>query len=144
VQLTRDVQRCEFEGVRAHRSRNAGGPILTRVLVGGFALALAAIGVTAVVAPRMSSEQFGIPTADPDALMYVRTTGARDVLLAAILVRVIDRPAVARRVLGSVSVLGLIDATILTARHGLRPQLALHLGGFVAMALSALIIERDG
>jgi Domain of unknown function (DUF4267) len=50
-----------------------------------MSLALVAIGAAAVVAPRTASSQFGIVSADPRALGFVRAMGVRDVALGILL-----------------------------------------------------------
>lgn len=57
---------------------------LTLAVLG--ALAFLAIGVAALVAPKTSSEQYGLPSSDPYALAFVRALGARDVVLGLIVV----------------------------------------------------------
>ena len=48
------------------------------------ALAFLAIGVAALVAPKMSSEQYGLPSSEPFALAFVRALGVRDLVLGLI------------------------------------------------------------
>lgn len=115
---------------------------MRRALAGATALGLAALGAGALVAPRVSASQFGIPTRDPAALAFVRAAGARDLALGGIVLASLRDPVMLRRVLGWVSLVGLCDAITLAAARGLRPQHAVHLGGFAALALLALARDR--
>jgi hypothetical protein len=55
--------------------------IYLSVLVG---LAALVVGLSALFFPEKSSAGFGVKTAHPDALVYVRATGARDVFIGLI------------------------------------------------------------
>jgi hypothetical protein len=115
---------------------------MTRTLGLGFATLFLALGTGAVVAPRFSAGQYGVPSDDRDALAFVRATGARDALLGAlILASRGERPAL-RRTMAWSSLVGLADAGILLARRGPRLQHAVHLGGFAALALAALALRE--
>lgn len=54
-------------------------------LAGMAAIALMAIGIGALVAPRASALQYGIVVDDPRALAFLRAMGIRDVALGAVL-----------------------------------------------------------
>ncbi len=115
---------------------------MARTLGLGFAALFLALGAGAVAAPRFSAGQYGVPSDDPDALAFVRATGARDALLGALIAASLhDRPAL-RRALAWSSLAGLADAAILLARRGPRPQHAVHLSGFAALALAALALRE--
>jgi len=47
-------------------------------------LALCALGVGAMVAPRPSARGYGLPSSDPTALTFIRAMGARDLVLGLI------------------------------------------------------------
>lgn len=49
------------------------------------AAGLVAIGVGALVAPRMASVQYGIVLDDPRALAFIRAMGVRDVMIGVVL-----------------------------------------------------------
>ena len=70
------------------------GWILSALVV----VSLVAIGLGAVVAPRMASTQFGLAVDDPRALGLVRAMGMRDVVIGGLLGLV--AVAQARQVLG--------------------------------------------
>lgn len=114
---------------------------MERTLAGTLALALTAVGALAVAAPKLSAGQYGLPTDDPGGLGFVRATGARDMLLGLLVFGVIDDAPRLRRALGIVSLAGLADAAALGSVRGWRPQHAIHLSGFAALALAALAVR---
>ena len=98
--------------------------------------AFAAIGSAALIAPRLSASQYGLPTVDSTALALVRAVGARDLAIGGALIsNRANRPALARICLWS-TVAALADAAAVASVHGLRPQHAVHLSGAVALALA--------
>jgi hypothetical protein len=101
------------------------------------AAGLALFGTGALIAPKMFAGQFGLPTEDPVALAFVRATGARDLVLGALIFASQDDPRSLGRILAFSSLLGLADAFALASVRGLRPQHLVHLGGFVALLLAA-------
>jgi hypothetical protein len=103
---------------------------------------LIAVGLGAVVAPRTSAVIFGVPVADRSTSAYVRATGARDVILGAIVLASLQDPRALRRVLAWTSLVGLTDAIVLAAARGPRVQHVAHLGGFAALAVAALAVRR--
>jgi hypothetical protein len=114
---------------------------MVRLLSGAIGAALVVVGGGAAIAPSFSAAVFGLPTDDRTAQAYVRTVGARDVILGAIVLTSLgDRPAL-RRALGWTSLIGLADAFAVLAIRGPRLQHVAHLGGFAALALAALIVE---
>jgi hypothetical protein len=110
----------------------------------GLAALFIAIGGGALVAPRFSARQFGVPVADEnaDALAFVRATGARDVLLGGLILASLGERAALRRTLAWSSLVGLADAGIVLARRGPRFAHVFHLGGFAALALVALALRE--
>jgi uncharacterized protein DUF4267 len=112
-----------------------------RTLAGGLAVVFTVIGVGGIIAPELSAGQFGIPTADPAALAFVRAAAVRDVIIGGIVFASLDEPKTLRRVLGWSSIVGLGDALAVASVRGLRPQHVLHLGGFAALALLALSMD---
>jgi len=115
--------------------------MMQRTLAAGAAVLLTVIGTGGVIAPRISAGQFGIPTADPAALAFVRAAGLRDVILGALVFGSLGDVKTLRRVLGWTSLVGLGDAVTVAALRGLRPQHVLHVGGFAALALLALTLD---
>ena len=101
------------------------------------AAGLALFGTGALIAPKTFAGQFGLPTEDPVALAFVRATGARDLVLGALIFASQDDPPSLGRILAFSSLLGLADAFALASVHGLRPQHLVHLGGFVALLVAS-------
>jgi hypothetical protein len=96
----------------------------------------AAIGIGALVAPRPSAAQYGLPTENPIALAFVRALGARDLAIGGALIsNRDDRPALARICFWS-TIAAAADAAAVGSIHGLRPQHAIHIGGALALALA--------
>jgi hypothetical protein len=114
---------------------------MERTLGLGFAAAFLALGAGAVLAPRFSAGQYGVPSDDPAALAFVRATGVRDALLGGLILTSLGERAALRRVLGWSSLVGLADAGIVLARRGPQFQHAVHLSGFAALALAALALR---
>lgn len=59
------------------------GIVLARL----FALALVALGIGAIAAPKPSSRGYGLPSDDSNALAFVRGMGVRDLVLGIIVAR---------------------------------------------------------
>ena len=103
---------------------------------------LIGVGVAALVAPRTMAAVFGMPTDDPTAIAYSRAACLRDAIIGGIVLTTPDEPKALKRVVVWASAIGLLDAVLLAATRGPRWQHALHLGGFVAVALLGLTIAR--
>ena len=114
---------------------------MQRTLAGGLAVLFTVIGAGGVIAPKLSAGQFGIPTDDPAALAFVRAAAVRDVIIGGIVFASLDEPKTLKRVLGWSCIVGLGDALAVASVRGLRPQHAIHLGGFAALALLALSMD---
>jgi len=99
---------------------------------------LLGIGAGAVVAPRTMAKTFGVPVEDGAALTYLRAACVRDAIVGALLLAVLDDDAARRRALALSSLIGLADAIVIAAGHGIRPSHALHASGFLAVAALAL------
>ncbi|GAC1576617.1 MAG: hypothetical protein NVS3B7_09600 [Candidatus Elarobacter sp.] len=112
-----------------------------RPLFAGIAAVFAAIGAGAIVAPKMSAGQFGLPTNDPVALACIRGMGARDLVIAAIVATSLNEPRALRRALGWASLVGLADALVVAVARGPRPQHAVHLAGFAGLVAAALSVR---
>ena len=98
--------------------------------------AFGAIGLGALVAPGLSSAQYGLPTTDPTALALVRALGARDLAIGGALIsNRADRRALARICFWS-TIVAAADAAAVGSVHGLRPQHAIHFSGALALALA--------
>jgi hypothetical protein len=113
--------------------------------LGGLAFTL--IGLGALFAPHLSSEQYGLPTTDRAALALVRAVGARDLVLGIIVLLLLaSRDREALELVLIVSVLAAAgDATAVTlGRDDAGPrQLAVHVGGAGAL-LVAWRLVRSG
>lgn len=82
-------------------------------------LGLVAIGVAALVAPRVSSFQYGIVMDDPRALAFVRAMGVRDLVLGVVLALLAleqAREALAGAMF-AVALIAVIDFAVVTADH---------------------------
>lgn len=111
--------------------------------LGGIAFFL--IGIGALLAPGISSEQYGLPTTDRAALALIRAIGARDLVLGIIvLVLLARRERGALEVVLAASILAAAgDATaVVTGRADAGPrQLAVHVGGAAALAVAWRLIR---
>jgi hypothetical protein len=104
--------------------------------------AFALIGVGALAAPKLSAEQYGLPTSDPTALALVRALGARDLAIGGALISSRgDRPALARICFWS-TIVALADAAAVAGVRGLRPQHVVHVGGGLALALAGYAFRK--
>jgi Domain of unknown function (DUF4267) len=112
---------------------------VVKLLAGG---GLIGVGVAALVAPRTMAAVFGMPTDDPIALAYSRAACLRDGIIGGIVLTTPDEPEALKRVVLWASAIGLLDAVLLAVTRGPRRQHALHLGGFLAVALLGLTIAR--
>lgn len=112
---------------------------------GGFAFF--AVGIGALLAPAISSAQYGLPTTDRTALALIRAIGARDVVLGIIVLLLLaGRNRGALEVVLAVSVLAAVgDATaVVSGRSDAGPrQLGVHAGGAAAL-LVAWQLVRSG
>jgi hypothetical protein len=112
-------------------------PPMSRGVAAAIAVALAGTGLTAIAAPRLGLRAYGLPSAEPVALAMARACGARDLVLGLLVARSLgDRP-VLRRTLAFTTLAALADAAAVASVRGLRPAHAFHLGGALALALSA-------
>ena len=81
-----------------------------------MAFGLVAVGVAALVAPRVSSSQYGIVMDDPRALAFIRAMGVRDVvigILLALLALERGREALAWAMF-AVALVALVDLAVVT------------------------------
>jgi hypothetical protein len=98
--------------------------------------AFAAIGAGAIIAPKTSAGQYGLPTEDPSALAFVRALGARDIAIGGALIsNRDDRPALARICFWS-TIAALADAAAVGSVRGLRLQHVVHISGALALILA--------
>jgi hypothetical protein len=114
---------------------------LKRCLPAVLGAALVAVGTSAVIAPSFASRAFGLPSDDPIARAFMRAAGVRDLIIGGIVLGSLgDRPAL-RRTLGWTSLIGLADAITIFGMRGPALQHVGHVGGFVTLAVAALILE---
>ena len=111
------------------------------MLFGGIAAVFAAIGAGAIVAPKASSGQYGLPSDDRGALAFVRGMGARDLVIAGMIFSSLREPAALRRVLGWASLVGLADGCIVGLARGPKRQDAVHVAGFAGLVVAALLVR---
>jgi hypothetical protein len=111
--------------------------------IGG--LAFIAIGVGGLLAPGISSAQYGLPTTDRTALALVRAIGARDVVLGIIvLVLLATRNRSALELVLGVSIIAAAgDASaVTTGRDDAGPrELAVHVGGATALFVAWRLVR---
>ena len=111
-------------------------------LAAAFGVALLGLGTGAILAPRWSSAQYGLPTDNPTALALIRALGARDIALGGAFLASLN----SRRALATLSacatLVALTDAAVVGTVHGWRPQHLIHLSGAAATTLAALAYAR--
>jgi hypothetical protein len=111
--------------------------------LGGFAFF--ALGIGALIAPGISSAQYGLPATDRTALALVRAVGARDLVLGIIVLLLLaarNRSAL-ELVLGVSTLAALGDAVAVTSgrsESGPR-QLGVHVGGAAALLLAWQLVR---
>lgn len=109
------------------------------------AAALLAIGVGAIVAPRMSSAQYGLPLDDARALQWVRALGVRDIAIGLVVLAllVMGEARALCWTIGLSAVVAVGDLTIVGL--GARPlpwrSVALHGAGAVGMLVTAALVH---
>lgn len=113
-------------------------------------VALVIIGIAALVAPRASSSQYGIVTADPRALALIRAMGVRDVVLGALVALLALQEARGALVwamlalaLVAVVDLGLVmaDRRASAATRAFDGSCRLHAAGVIGLLLTAAILH---
>jgi hypothetical protein len=111
--------------------------------LGGFAFF--ALGIGALIAPGISSAQYGLPTTDRAALAFVRAVGARDLVLGIIVLLLLatrNRSAL-ELVLGVSAIAAAGDALAVSGgRSDAGPeQLGVHAGGAAALLLAWQLVR---
>jgi hypothetical protein len=121
-------------------------------MIGSIVAALAgcaffAVGIGALLAPGISSMQYGLPTTDRAALALVRAIGARDLVLGIIVLLLLAgrNRAALEIVLGASLLAAAGDAAAVTSgRSDAGPrQLVVHAAGAAAL-LAAWRLVRSG
>ncbi|GAC1418790.1 MAG: hypothetical protein NVSMB5_10420 [Candidatus Velthaea sp.] len=108
-------------------------------------IAFVAVGIGALAAPGPSSKQYGLATADPKALAFVRAVGVRDLVLGIIVLALViagDRGALA--LVLAVSILAAIGdaAAVFSARRDASVRdVPIHIGGALALALAWVLVR---
>lgn len=123
------------------------GWILSAVVI----LSLLAIGLAGMVAPRRSSEQYGIALDDPRALAFIRAMGVRDAVIGGLLALMAF--ARARDMLGwgmcVTASIALVDLLVVTADRRISGSATgsrldavrlLHAGGAVGLLVAASVL----
>ena len=108
-----------------------------RTLGTGLAGIFVAIGAGAMVAPKMSAFQYGLPSDDPTTLAWVRASGARDLALGIILFGTLGDPRRARDAFAWSTLISGMDAVAVASVRGLRLNHVIHVGGSLALAYVA-------
>jgi hypothetical protein len=109
-------------------------------------LALIAVGVGALLAPRMASQQFGIVLDDPRALAFIRAIGARDLLIGVLLLLLAvagSRELLAWAMAAS-ALIALVDYAVVSAAGAGSRARALHAIGGIGILLAALAVATLG
>ncbi len=108
-------------------------------------LAFFAIGIGALFAPGLSSEQYGLPTSDRAALAFIRAVGARDIVLGIIVLLLLaSRNRAGLEVVLAASILAAAgDATaVLTGRSDAGPRhIAVHAGGAAGLSIAWALVR---
>jgi hypothetical protein len=111
--------------------------------LGGLAFFM--IGIGALLAPGLSSEQYGLPVTDRAALALVRAVGARDLALGIIILLLLaGRNRGALELVLGVSILAALgDAAAVSAGRGdAGPrQLGVHAGGAAALLVAWSLVR---
>ena len=109
-------------------------------------VSLLALGLGVLVAPRKSSEQYGIVLDDPRALALLRAMGVRDAVIGGllalmVLARAREMLAWGIAVTASIAVVDYLvvtaDRRITTSHTGLDAARLLHAGGAVGLLVTA-------
>ncbi len=115
---------------------------MTLALLG--AIAFIAIGIAALVAPKTSSEQYGLPSTEPFALALVRALGVRDFALGFILLGLVLGKAhfAILFTLSFSAVIAIIDAMIVNRERGAaaRKSYLTHIVGGAGCLVASLAI----
>ena len=106
------------------------------------ALGLIGIGVGALVAPRPSSQQYGIASDDTRALAFIRAMGVRDLVLGVLLLIL---AAAGRRDLlawgmAATAAIALVDFALVSAAGARTAARTLHAVGGIGVLVAALVI----
>ena len=117
-------------------------------LSGLAALGLLAVGILALVSPRRLSRSYGVEVTDRASFVWVRATGARDILLGIVLgaTALLDATTLLLIACAAGFVLSLVDLTLaMTFARRLRGEHGAHIVGAIAfLAIVALILRSSG
>jgi hypothetical protein len=91
--------------------------------------------------PEASAAMYGLPAEDATALAFVRAMGARDLALGGSLIANRDDARALAGIFFWSTLVALTDAALVAGLRGLRPQLALHLAGAVALAVAGNVVR---
>ncbi len=111
-------------------------------LAAAFGAGLLGLGAGAILAPRWSAGQYGLPSDNPTSLALIRALGIRDIALGGAFLASLSN----RRTLAALSawstLVALTDAAVVGAVHGWRPQHLIHLSGALATTFAAYAYTR--
>jgi hypothetical protein len=120
--------------------------VLTIAVTAFVALGLVGVGAGALLAPGVSSRQYGIALDDARALAFIRAMGVRDVVMGALLLLLAaagQRELLAWGLLASAAVAG-VDFALVSAAGAQPRARALHALGGIALLTAALIVATRG
>lgn len=120
-------------------------PYILRFLVALLGVGLVAVGVSAVLAPGFAATLYGVDATTLSARVFVRSAGARDVAIGAILIGLLARRCDTRTM--GIAVLGatlvpVFDTVSVLQASGLRLPLILHAGSILPLIVLAIALIR--
>lgn len=117
-------------------------------LCGLAAIGLLAIGVLALISPQRLSRSYGVEVNESPSFVWVRATGARDIVLGALLAAatIVDDTTLLLVLCAAGLVLSLTDFTLAFAfARRLRSEHGAHLAGAIAfVVVIVLIVQSSG
>jgi len=118
--------------------------MLGLALTGLVALGLLGLGVGALLAPRLSAQQYGISVADPRALAYLRAMGVRDLVLGVVLLLLAaaERRGLLAAAVAVSALVAVVDFVVVSQDRPPAPARArlLHAGGALGLLAIALVV----
>lgn len=109
------------------------------------AVAVGGIGAVALRWPETCARSYGIPSAHPDTIAYVRAVAARDLVMGGFVLWAAisgDRPAMRAGLLLS-TLAPVADLLLAYNRSGAVPQLAIHGAGVIGVMAAYAIVSAE-
>lgn len=117
-------------------------------LCGLAALGLLAVGILALLSPRRLARSYGVEVRDAASFVWVRATGARDIILGIVLgvATLVDETTMLVVLCGAGIALSLADFLLaMTFAKRLRAEHGAHLGGAIAfLVILVLLLQSSG